>query len=121
MVFYKLPSTQPIVQRGYAASIHGTSNVGSTIINISDLRPAPVCQQPDPDSVVSIRFMMITERLMWNPTNEYERGLDVDVTLRRRWAEWQLLSRPECMSEISMGEILRRMTDAATRGVDGVE
>lgn len=120
MVFYQLPSTQQIVQRGYAASIHGTSDVGSTIINIFDLRPATVCQQPDPDSVVSIWFMMITERLMWNPTNEFEQGLDVDVTLRRRLAEWQLLSRPECMSESSLGEILGRMTDTAINGVDGV-
>lgn len=53
--------------------------------------------------------------------DSYERGLDGDVTLPRRLAEWQLLSRPECMSEISMGEILGCMTDAATRGVDGVE
>lgn len=77
MVFYKLPSAQQILQCGNSATIiNGTSDVGSTDINVFELRKATIHQQPNTDSVISLCFVIMTGIYL---LESYEPCLDLDV------------------------------------------
>ena len=120
MVFYQFPSAQQILQRGHcAAIINGTSNVGSTDINIFELRQATIHQQPDTDSLISFCFVVITGTYV---LKSYEPGLDLDVALELVEVDMsrELGIGTYCISELSMHPIFgwsfclaqsRRMTD----------